>query len=105
MEVERRLGRSSLSGGFIFAVSQNTTNDRGLGDEGEDLHLSPALVAGQRVDLVDFVNKLGPSFSQRAWRRGRFILSLLLRGVANTRCRGTNAVGVGAVKMTMSRET
>ncbi len=63
VEVERRLGRSSLSRGLVFAVSQNTTNDCGLSDEGDDLHLSPALPAGQRVDLVDFINKLGPSFS------------------------------------------
>ncbi len=86
MEVERRLGRSSLSGGFVFAVSQNTTNDRGLGDEGDDLHLFPTLPAGQGVDLVDFVNKLGPSFSQRAPLRRRFIFSLLIRRVADTRC-------------------
>ncbi len=56
MEVERGLGRSSLSRGFVFAVGQNTTNDGGLSDEGDDLHLSPALPTGQRVDFVDFVN-------------------------------------------------
>ena len=58
MEVEGWLGRSSLSGGFVFAVSQNTTNDGGLSDESDDLHLIPALPTGQRVDFVDFVNKL-----------------------------------------------
>jgi len=56
MKVERRLGRSSLSRGFVFAVVQNTPNDGGLSDEGDDLHLSPALPTGQRIDFVYFVN-------------------------------------------------
>ena len=47
----------------MFEVRQNTMDESGLGDEGNDLHLGPASPAGQRVDFVDFVDKLGPSFS------------------------------------------
>ena len=79
------LGRGSWSS-FSLEVVQDASDHGGLGNEGDDLHLFPALPAGQGVDLVDFVNKLGPSFSQRAPLRRRFIFSLLIRRVADTRC-------------------
>ena len=56
VEVGRGLGRSSLSRGCVFAVSQDTPNDGGLSDEGDDLHLSRASWAGQRIDFVNFAN-------------------------------------------------
>ncbi len=46
-----------------------TAGYSGLSNEGDDLHLFPVLPAGQGIDLVDFVDKLGPLFSQRAPRR------------------------------------
>ena len=79
------LGRGSWSS-FSLEVVQDASDHGGLGNEGDDLHLFPALPAGQGVDLVDFVNKLGPSFSQRAPLRRRFIFSQLIRRVADTRC-------------------
>ncbi len=51
MEVGRRVGRSSLSRGVVVPVRQNPTDGGGLGDEGDDFHLSAAL-AGQRVDVI-----------------------------------------------------
>ncbi len=70
MEVERRVGRSSLSRGVVVPVRQNPTDGAGLGDEGDDFHLCAAS-AGQRVDVIDFVDELRPSFAHRAFRRGR----------------------------------
>ena len=71
MEVERRLWRSSLSRGVVLTVRQNTTNGSGLSDESDDLHLGPAS-AGQRVDVVDFVNELSPRFrTERCVGAGR----------------------------------
>ena len=48
---------------------EDGSNHAGLGDESEDLHLATASVAGQRVDLVDAVDELGPSFVGGASRR------------------------------------
>ena len=75
---------------------QDATDEGGLDDEGEDLHLFPAPPTGQRVDLVDTVNELGPSLSQNAWTRGS--LCHLFRRVAVSEARGTNAIGVGALE-------
>ena len=38
-----------MSRGFVFAVSQNTTNDGGLSDESDDLHLIPAALVNNVV--------------------------------------------------------
>jgi hypothetical protein len=60
MEGEGRVGRSSLSRRVVVPVRQNATDGCGLGDESHDFHLGSAST-GQRVDVVDFVNKLRPS--------------------------------------------
>ncbi len=78
MEVERQVGRSSLSRGVVLPVRQNPTDGGGLSDESDDFHLGAAS-AGQRVDVIDFVDELRPSFAHRAFRRGRFsLLSLII---------------------------
>ena len=51
MEVERWVGRSSLSRGVVLAVRQNPTDGGGLSDESDDFHLGAAS-AGQRVDVI-----------------------------------------------------
>ncbi len=88
MEVERRVGRSSLSRGVVLPVRQNPTDGCGLGDERDDFHLCAAL-ASQRVDVIDFVDELCPSFAHRAFRFGRLCLPLalflVLLGVATMR--------------------
>ena len=71
MEVERWVGRSSLSRGVVVPVRQNPTDGDGLSDESDDFHLGSAS-AGQRVDVIDFVDELRPSFSHGAFRRGGF---------------------------------
>ena len=91
-----------MSRGVVVPVRQNPTDGVGLGDEGDDFHLCSAL-AGQRVDVIDFVDELRPSFSHRAFRRGRFFvpfaLSLVLLGVATMRHGGARTVGVGPIEM------
>ncbi len=88
MEGEGRVGRSSLSRRVVVPVRQNATDGCGLGDESHDFHLGSAST-GQRVDVVDFVNKLRPSFAHRAFRFGRLCfplaLFLVLLGVATMR--------------------
>jgi len=49
-----------LSG--LVSVVEDPFYDFVLGDESEDFHLGAASVAGQRVDLVDTVDELSPSF-------------------------------------------
>ena len=75
-----------MSRRVVVPVRQNATDGCGLGDESHDFHLGSAST-GQRVDVVDFVNKLRPSFAHRAFRRGRFSFpfSLVLLGVATMR--------------------
>ena len=55
MEVEGRVGRSSLSRRVVVPVRQNPTDGGGLGDESDDFHLG-STPAGQRIDVIDFVN-------------------------------------------------
>ncbi len=55
MEGEGRVGRSSLSRRVVVPVCQNPTDGGGLSDESDDFHLGSAS-AGQRVDVIDFVN-------------------------------------------------
>src|SRR3990172_8542227 len=93
-----RFGRSSWSS-LLVEVVQDSANDRGLGDEGENFHLFPASTTGQRVDLVDTEDKLGPSLFESASQRGRFILCLPFRRVVTNRSRRTHAMGIGAVEM------
>ena len=38
--------RCPLSGAIVFAAVQDFSNGCGLGDESDDLHLSPALATG-----------------------------------------------------------
>ena len=91
-----------MSRGVVLAVRQNPTDGGGLSDESDDFHLGSAS-AGQRVDVIDFVDELRPSFSHRAFRRGRFFvpfaLSLVLLGVATMRHGGARTVGVGPIEM------
>ena len=102
MEVERRFGRRPLSRKIVFPVRENPTYRGGLGDESDDFHLGAA-AAGQRVDVIDFIDKLRPSFAHRAFRGSRFFLASLvffvLRGVVTMRHGGANAVGVGPIEM------
>ena len=67
-----------------------------LGDEGKNLHLPTAVRTGQRVDIINPVNELGPSFAQSA--AGRSGLARLSRWLAVSEG-GAHAVGVGAVEM------
>ena len=84
---------------FVVEMVQDPTDDAGLGDEGEDLHLGPAARTGQRVDLVDTVDELGPSLGQRGSRRGRLLIHLTLWSNATTSAGCPHAIGVSAVEM------
>ncbi len=53
--------RGSWSRAFVFAVAQDFSDGGGLGDESEDLHLGSAVRTGQRVDIIDAVDELGPA--------------------------------------------
>ena len=102
MEGEGRVGRSSLSRRVVVPFRQNPSYGCGLGDESHDFHLGSA-PTDQRVDVVDFVNKLRPSLAHRAFRGGRFCLPfplcLVLLGVATMRHGRANAVSVGPIEM------
>ena len=89
-----------MSGGVVVPLRENPADGGGLGDESDDFHLGSAS-AGQRVDVIDFVDELRPSFAHRAFRRGRlpFPFSLVLLGVATMRHGGANAVGIGPIEM------
>ena len=83
-----------MSFGFVSMIEDRPDRSR-LGDESEDFHLATALVAGQRVDLVDAVDELGPSFVGVASCRSGFgavVGTPLLSEVLS------DAIGVGAVE-------
>ncbi len=63
-----RFRRSSRSS-FLVEMVQDLSNDGRLGDEGDDLHFFAATPAGQRVELEDAVDELGPSLSTGARMR------------------------------------
>ena len=88
-----------MSRRVVVPVWQNPTDGGGLSDESDDFHLGSA-PAGQRVYVIDFVDELRPSFSHRAFGRGRlaFSFSLVLLGVATMRHGGANAVCIGPIK-------
>jgi hypothetical protein len=74
------------------------SNDRGLGDESKKLHRGIASGTGQRVDLVDAIDELGPSLAHSAtWRRG-VVGGFGWRGGVCA-VGGSNAIGVGTVEM------
>ena len=75
---------------------EDGSDHAGVGDEREDFHVGAALVAGQRVDVVDAVDELGPSFVGGASRRSRivFVVGTNLLSVVLP-----DAIGVGAVEM------
>jgi len=101
MDVERRVGRSSLSGVVVVPSRENPAYGGGLGDERDDFHLCAA-PACQRVDVIDFVDELCPSFAQRAFLGSGFSrsrLSFVLLSVAAMRHGGAHAVGVGPIQM------
>ena len=85
---------------IVVPVRQNPTDRGGLSDESDDFHLCAAS-AGQRVDVIDFVDELRPSFAHRAFRRARlaFSFSLVLHGVATMRHGGARAVCIGPIEM------
>lgn len=75
---------------------EDSSDDARLGDESEDLHLAAASVAEQRVDVVDAVDELGPSFVGGASRRSR------LGFVVGTNVFSevlSDAIGIDAVEM------
>ncbi len=83
-------------------MRQNPTDGCGLGDERDDFHVCAAL-ASQRVDVIDFVDELCPSFAHGAFGRGRlafaFSFFLFLLGVATMRHGGARAVCIGPIEM------
>lgn len=54
--------RSSGLGCVFVSVFEDFFDGGVLGDESEDFHFGAASGACQRVDLVDAIDKLGPSF-------------------------------------------
>ena len=91
-----------MSRRVVVPVRQNPSYGCGLGDESHDFHLGSAPTS-QRVDVVDFENKLRPSFARRAFCGGRFCLPspfcLVLLGVASMRHGRARAVCIGAIEM------
>ena len=79
---------------------QDASDDGGVDNEGKELHFFPASRTGQRVDLVDTVNELGPSFAQSASLRGSILdaLGLVYGGLVGSDGLGTDAVGVSTVE-------
>ena len=71
------LGRSSRSS-FALEMIQDASDDRRLRNEGDDFHLFSASTTGQRVDLVDTVDELGPSLTQSTSSRENIVLFFLL---------------------------
>jgi len=102
MEGEGRVGRSSFSRRVVVPLRQNPSYGCGFGDESDDFHLGSA-PTGQRVDVIDFINKLRPSFAHRAFCGGRLCLPfpfcLVLLGVASMRHGGARADCIGAIEM------
>jgi hypothetical protein len=90
-----RFGRSSRWG-FVREMVQDGSDDGGVDNEGEELHFFPASRTGQRVDLVDPANELGPSLARSASLRGSLLdaLRLVYGGVVGSDGLGTDAVGV-----------
>lgn len=75
---------------------EDGSDDGGVGDESEYLHLATASIAGQRVNLVDAVDELGPSIVGSASRRsglGAVVGTNLLSEALS------DAIGVGAIEM------
>jgi hypothetical protein len=54
-----------LVGEFSVEVVEDLSDDIGVNNESENFHPGPATRAVQRVDLVDAVDKFGPSPAQR----------------------------------------
>jgi hypothetical protein len=78
-------------------VDEDFSDDRGLVDESQELHRGIASGTGERVDLVNTVNELGPPLGKSA--PGRCVL-----GFVGCRGRlfsvgGSNAIGVSAIEM------
>ena len=88
--------RSPGFGRGLVSMIEDGSDGTGFGNESEDLHLCTASVAGQRVDLVDAVDELGPSFVENASRRRRpgFVIGANVFSVGLS-----NAIGVGAIEM------
>ncbi len=91
-----------MSRGVVLPSRDNPTYRGGLSDESDDFPLGSA-PAGQRVDVIDFVDEFRPSFAQWAFRGSRFFLLcpvfFVLRGVATMQHGGAHAVGIGPVEM------
>jgi len=76
---------------------EDFSDDQGLGDESQELHRGIASGTGERVDLVNTVDELGPPLGKSAPERcglGFLGCSRRLFSVG-----GSNAIGVGAVEM------
>lgn len=52
---------------------EDRSDRSGVGDEGKNSHLTPALRTGQRVDLIDTVDELGPTLVGFASGRSRLV--------------------------------
>ena len=66
---------SPLPARFVEVI-EDSANDGGVDDEGENFHLCPTVQAIQRVDVVDAVDELRPAFAQSTF--GRCELDVLL---------------------------
>jgi hypothetical protein len=80
----------------LVSVVEDPFYDFVLGDESEDFHLGTASFADQRVDLVDTVDELSPSFVRSASSGSRRWLLLVTNGVMVA---SSHAIGVDAIKM------
>lgn len=76
---------------------EDGSNDAGLGDESEDLHRATASVTGQRVDLVDTADELGPALVGGASGRSRLVVVVV--GTNRHSVVLSDAIGVRAVEM------
>jgi hypothetical protein len=71
-------------------------DDGGVDDESEEFHFFAASTAGQRVDLVDTVDELGPASIKSASSRGGLVHVSWARLVSVAMA---HSVGVGAVEI------
>ena len=79
---------------------EDPSSDFVVGDESGNFHVGTASVADQRVDFVDSVNELSPSFVRGTsnGRGSRFDFALLFAGNGLS-VDSPHTIGVGTIKM------